>query len=221
MEEFKKEVTQIPADLVVKKEGEDRGGSYDEDSWILESSEVVPKEETNESGFDHEVKEEGEVQNQVTEKKVGQQHQEVDGGGGGHCCKICEADFSSKWKLRSHVGKVHAKKKCKSCCLAVTSSKDLQLHFENGHIDEPYECEYCSYKTDNITMMKLHTDSVHLKVKPYECEICGSRFSQKNSVKIHANAVHHGLKPHKCTICTANFSHKQHLQIHENAVHKK
>lgn len=62
---------------------------------------------------------------------------------------------------------------------------------------EPIKCDYCDYKTKNITTMKIHnlnkhsTKEVKEKGFTYYCKICDFGTFFKESIEIHNNTKKH------------------------------
>ena len=88
-----------------------------------------------------------------------------------------------------------------------------------------HACPYheCKKECHSPSALKIHVDTVHLKLKPHKCEECGEAFGQKGNLTIHMNTIHNHLKlkPHKCEECGQSFSQKGNLTKHINTVHLK
>lgn len=80
------------------------------------------------------------------------------------------------------------------------------------------ECESLFYTKRGL---KLHTNTIHLKLKPYKCTECSASFAQKEVLKYHMNSLHLNIKPFKCEECYRSFASKPNLKEHINGVHLK
>ena len=82
-------------------------------------------------------------------------------------------------------------------------------------------CTDCGKSFVKYSKLKLHVNSVHLKLKPYNCNICGESFAQSGNLNKHIQIVHEKKKPYSCPDCPESFSVKLNLIEHVQRVHEK
>ena len=81
-------------------------------------------------------------------------------------------------------------------------------------------CEICGKYFSKISALKLHSKTVHDKVRTFNCELCERTFGQKHNLKTHISAVHDNTKRYSCDSCPKSFGYKCNLERHVKAVHE-
>lgn len=106
-------------------------------------------------------------------------------------CEICGKKYTSKAALKYHqrVHTGERPYKCTECDKTFTMPLFLQIHVRTHTGERPYECPLCPKAFSNKAALLRH-DRVHTGVKPYPCPKCGKAFTQSNSMKLHVNTVH-------------------------------
>ena len=77
---------------------------------------------------------------------------------------------------------------------------------------------YCEYEATTKGSLKIHTESVHKKIK-FSCNNCDKEYTQQCNLKIHVESVHEKVK-YSCNLCQQAFSLKSDLRIHIESVHE-
>ncbi|XP_022833877.1 zinc finger protein 271-like isoform X2 [Spodoptera litura] len=106
-------------------------------------------------------------------------------------CEVCGKRYASNAALRYHqrVHTGERPYKCTQCSKSFTMPLFLQIHTRTHTGERPYECPLCPKAFSNKAALLRH-DRVHTGIKPYECQECGKFFTQSNSLKLHINTVH-------------------------------
>ncbi|XP_075989690.1 uncharacterized protein LOC142985419 [Anticarsia gemmatalis] len=106
-------------------------------------------------------------------------------------CEVCGKRYASnaalKYHQRVHTGE--RPYKCTECTKTFTMPLFLEIHMRTHTGEKPYECSLCPKAFSNKAALLRH-DRVHTGAKPYECPHCGKFFTQSNSMKLHVNTVH-------------------------------
>ena len=165
-------------------------------------------------------------------------------------CDICKIGFATKNSLITHI-KVHRKEypdllrnvenldeseiKIKECNVnkfakkqAYFDGKNVPFHEVNKMKDTTktkeesiFECNECDKEFTMKYSLKLHHQTVHLKIKKFVCDSCNMSFGYKHHLKRHHNSVHLKLKPYKCASCDNCYVEKSDLKIHMKVHDKK
>ncbi|XP_022119386.1 zinc finger protein 501 [Pieris rapae] len=108
-----------------------------------------------------------------------------------HVCENCGKQYATNAALRYHqrVHTGERPYKCSLCPKAFTMPLFLQIHVRTHTGERPYQCPHCPKAFSNKAALLRH-DRVHTGVKPYGCPTCGKTFTQSNSMKLHVNTVH-------------------------------
>lgn len=81
-------------------------------------------------------------------------------------------------------------------------------------------CDTCGASFNDVTNLKIHKESVHLKLRPYTCDHCKHTYTAKKHLKLHIMTIHLNLKKFNCSLCSKKFATKFSCLKHE-AVHTK
>ena len=102
-------------------------------------------------------------------------------------CKICEAHFTAKKSLRTHIQGVHKKEKshsCSQCKKLFVQLWDLKLHSNVNNGEILYKCKICETSLRSSANPTVHMKS-HSGEKPYHCKICRRDFPQNSNMRTH------------------------------------
>lgn len=80
-----------------------------------------------------------------------------------------------------------------------------------------FDCQHCGASFTQKSILKLHVNGVHGKLKPFKCEDCQASFTLECTLNHHIKAVHDKVKPFKCSDCLK----KVNLQIHQFQEHQQ
>ena len=83
-------------------------------------------------------------------------------------------------------------------------------------------CPYpeCKKEFCKPSQLKIHVDTVHLKLKPHKCDECGEAFGRKEHLKRHIDTVHLKLKNFICKFCDESFGTQSYLNSHIALFHE-
>ena len=109
-------------------------------------------------------------------------------------CEKCNAAFTEKRRLKSHLQYVHDKNqnmnhKCNYCEKSFILPSMLKNHIKTTHEGKRnYKCDSCG---------KAFAYSQHLKNHICKCSSCGKSFTQSEYLQIHINNVHEDQTNHQ------------------------
>ena len=86
---------------------------------------------------------------------------------------------------------------------------------------EVLKCTECDYVPAYKNALKIHSKTVHEKIRAHKCNFCEYSAGQSGTLKKHVKMVHLKLRPFKCEKCGAPFALKHELAKHVLRVHDK
>ncbi|XP_045525767.1 zinc finger protein 2 homolog [Pieris brassicae] len=106
-------------------------------------------------------------------------------------CEICGKSCTNNTSLVAHQRIHSGEKPfhCSECPKKFSVYQRLQIHLRTHTGECPYPCTQCPKAFKHKAALNRHF-RVHSGVKPYACSYCGKAFSQSNSMKMHVNTVH-------------------------------
>lgn len=138
-------------------------------------------------------------ESQKQTKKRGRKKKEVllnDAHRDYYFCDICYNSFISRFRLKSHVKRMHPDEKVHSCNICdkfFNKFCDLKDHFKRKHVGEKllYPCDRCRKKYKSSKHLLLHKKLSHPEpIKMYSCDVCNKSYVQRLSYKYHVLFVH-------------------------------
>ena len=115
-------------------------------------------------------------------------------GQGQHVCDVCAYKASCSSNLKTHVKRVHDRRKA-------------------------HQCQKCEYFTGNRHHLLEHINAVHDKIN-YKCTNCEYSGSRRGLAK-HIKHVHDKIKDHHCVRCNYVTSYVTRITCHMKNVHKE
>ena len=80
-------------------------------------------------------------------------------------------------------------------------------------------CNECGHEARCPADLKIHVNSVHLKLKPYKCDQCDFAAGDPSALRGHVKAVHEKIM-HQCDFCDYRSAYKPHVTRHIKKQHK-
>ena len=149
-------------------------------------------------------------------------------------CRFCKEAFGEKSDVQKHIAVMHFED------IAIVELKSEPLQNENQKanaiednsldqinnevkVDKSNDkyCGKCQKYFYDSRNLKLHIDTIHLKIKKYKCDECSKSFGRLNNLKCHVEIVHEKLKKFICNLCPRSFGHSGNLKNHIICVHEK
>lgn len=91
--------------------------------------------------------------------------------------------------------------------------RHMMTHIEDEKLLRKHQCDKCEARFKRPEHLKLHINSVHLKLRPYKCEKCDKSFTQIGDRNVHMK-IHSDEKPHMC-FCKKSFRLAKGLRAHQ------
>ncbi|XP_045190535.2 zinc finger protein 665-like [Mercenaria mercenaria] len=139
-------------------------------------------------------------------------------------CKLCNAEYSFKHTLRSHLIEVHNLGKeghqCKECGKVFAYLSRLVHHQKVKHpteddFKECFVCEFCGKEFLVKSRLREHLrDSCINHERKYQCPHCPYLSFTKTCLREHINNMHSTESKHMCHICGQVFRNGHSLYIH-------
>nr|AKN21700.1 slc47a-3 [Schmidtea mediterranea] len=136
-------------------------------------------------------------------------------------CKLCMKIFSKPTSFSKHMKvqhsiNIHA---CRKCNETFSSLGHLFLHIKELHSKKKYsslkfQCELCSYSTDNGGLYRHH-QRAHSGNKPEVCDICNKGFTQHSNMKVHRKRHFKSSTDYYCEECDTTYGCHDVLLAHK------
>ncbi|CAL8128501.1 unnamed protein product [Orchesella dallaii] len=141
-------------------------------------------------------------------------HVEAHAGEKKFACHLCQAKFTAKTTLKSHLNNLHGKPKGKEF---TPGDGELPNNFKY-----PHNCMSlnCGERFATEVELKVHVERSHFveNEQVFMCKLCGKVFANQTRLTRHY-LIHTKEKPHKCHVCSKAFAHKSTLKEHLEAIH--
>ena len=131
-----------------------------------------------------------------------------------YSCEKCNLTFKSNYRKKIHILEVHMKKfdyECSKCNKMFCVKGQLRYHVKHypncaaackAKEKQTFCCEYCVKQFKNLSILNVHINSVHLKIKKFPCTHCDKSFCAKNRLREHLKMEHgDGIKKFQCDDC--------------------
>uniref|UniRef100_A0A336KP68 CSON011985 protein n=1 Tax=Culicoides sonorensis TaxID=179676 RepID=A0A336KP68_CULSO len=165
-----------------------------------------------------------------------------------HTCEYCNATFSIKFDLKTHIEKNHGPNKklsCKYCYKKIPDEETLEAHIAEHDNEENCVCLECGKTFKGKKVLRHHVayyhsksgylmanknrnwdlqnhEKMHSNLKPFKCKDCPKEFRRATHLKTHIYNVHTPIseKPdHRCLACTKEFKNVESLRKHLKKIH--
>ena len=138
-------------------------------------------------------------------------------------CDECGGSYRSRQLLKKHQQNMHSVRNLKcpfsDCEASFSTKKGLKSHIESHKPKEyNYSCSSCPKKFSNNQALQKHIKAIHLGLKELKCDKCDYTCSYKNSLDVHKSSVHEGIM-FKCHLCTKEYNRKSNLDVHKHNSH--
>ena len=103
-------------------------------------------------------------------------------------CPKCLNTFALSHSLKVHLKRAHEKLKdmvCLLCDFSTYTRGELNMHVRKKHltaIKNVFQCEECSYNTEQKTTLERHKKCVHKKEKDLICMECNKAFALRQEL---------------------------------------
>lgn len=107
-------------------------------------------------------------------------------------CHICSKTFNNSTRYKQHLKRDHSEKK--PCTVCGEMIKNMPRHMKTMHTEDrlkKHPCDECGKGFGEITALKSHQMSVHIKARPFPC-----RFGCGASSNIAGNRNKHEINKH-------------------------
>ena len=98
-------------------------------------------------------------------------------------CNICDKDFETSERFKSHIKHVHSsessKNICEICHKSYSSSRGLKRHLSNVHGNDIIQkCDICNEEFATIQYLNRHKLCIHNP--KHQCKLCSEHFPERN-----------------------------------------
>ena len=138
-------------------------------------------------------------------------------------CTYCDKAFSTKYRLREHVGYVHTGENrniCNTCGKVFCNQYELKRHSNVHTGDHVIKCDICDMMFSRVSSLNRHRAARHSDdtMKDIECKICNKRFTRHWTLNNHMN-LHTGSGQYLCSVCGDSYVWKRQLIQHMADTH--
>ncbi len=138
-------------------------------------------------------------------------------------CDLCDKIFARRDSLTRHKKHIHSNGgkayKCDDCSFECHNKAKLKVHSSSVHLKLKHPCDHCDKAFSRRQNLRRHVKFYHEKNDTFKCDVCSQRFSERAYLKMHISSVHLKIQ-HPCDLCDKKFSALQHLVRHRKNKHK-
>uniref|UniRef100_A0A8D8WPD3 Zinc finger protein 782 n=1 Tax=Cacopsylla melanoneura TaxID=428564 RepID=A0A8D8WPD3_9HEMI len=128
--------------------------------------------------------------------------------------------YVSKQSLNSHMTSHSDKNKCDKCSKRFTSASLLSVHIDRFHRKvKHHSCNTCSKLFYTPAEVNRHQRTVHLKIKRFRCHQCNLELSSRSALANHTRSVHSDEKAIVCDQCGERFKTQSQRWYHFKKMH--
>uniref|UniRef100_A0A8D8QKJ4 Zinc finger protein 26 n=2 Tax=Cacopsylla melanoneura TaxID=428564 RepID=A0A8D8QKJ4_9HEMI len=84
----------------------------------------------------------------------------------------------------------------------------------NENDDDNDECQWCGFKSDNLTSLYIHFHECKNQTKIFQCALCGKQLKKKSALKLHMITNHLDEQSTICNLCKETFDTHNQLKQH-------
>ena len=99
-------------------------------------------------------------------------------------CNECGKSFPHHGPLKRHIAVVHRKVKdnyCTACDYKTTDKKNLKIHYQRKHTDEPFKCKFCNFNSRSPKTLARHRKIEHPNEGPKRIDVLAAQQSVLNN----------------------------------------
>eukprot|EP00188_Purpureofilum_apyrenoidigerum_P004048 Plantae.Rhodophyta-Purpureofilum_apyrenoidigerum.ctg44172.p1 GENE.Plantae.Rhodophyta-Purpureofilum_apyrenoidigerum.ctg44172~~Plantae.Rhodophyta-Purpureofilum_apyrenoidigerum.ctg44172.p1 ORF type:complete len:151 (+),score=23.36 Plantae.Rhodophyta-Purpureofilum_apyrenoidigerum.ctg44172:185-637(+) len=91
----------------------------------------------------------------------------------------------------------------------------------DSNLEKEFFCETCLSVFATKANLKVHTQTVHMRLTPYTCDMCSKQFGTSSSMRRHQKIVHQSDRPFRCIMCEKTFATRSCIRRHYVKVHRQ